>query len=256
MQDIIFSATGGRTIANARFSGRRLVSLILIASTSVIAQTRDADVDAVRQCVTTIQQGQGCQSWVSVQAVRQIDRRIVESQGTATVIAEIDLKVLQTFDGNMSEVTGKCTGTGWKMDPSRSVQMFGGLGFPVGQGLRVQKEFEFHKFDSGWRCATTNMRPISKGNFVDIVPTTQQGGAEVSSSRPKPSISDQEVLKKIKEVLATDPLFSGIDFVITVEGGRVLFWTNGSTDRKKLGSAIELIVSKKIPGAKIFGIRP
>jgi len=140
----------------------------------VVAQTRDVNVDAARQCIASIQQNYGCKSWVSIQAVRQIDRRVVQAQGAAIVIAEMDLKVLQGFDGAASPAAQHCTGTYWDMDPTkvRSNGQGGVFGsyFLVGQLLRVQKQVEFQKFDSGWRCATTDLYPILKSSYLNNHP--------------------------------------------------------------------------------------
>lgn len=165
----------GITVTTARSRLQRLASVLLIASTSVAAQTRDADVNTVGQCVAAIQQRYECQPWVSVQDVRQIDRRVDRDQGSAVVIAEIDLRVLKTFDATESQVTRQCTGTRWGMAREKVRSLPGTFGFGrsflVGQELMVRKSFLFQKFESGWRCATTDFGPLEAAFYTNNKPT-------------------------------------------------------------------------------------
>lgn len=136
---------------------RRWVSLLLIMSTSAAAQTRDAGVEAVQQCLAVIQQQNQCSPFITVQSVKQVDRQI---NGTAaTVIAEINLTVTQSF-GGQGPLARACTGTEWNMNPSQvraSTPDPRFAYFLVGQVLQVHPSFGFQKFESGWRCSTTNL---------------------------------------------------------------------------------------------------
>lgn len=146
---------------------RQLCYFLLMVSTSVAAQTKAVDVDAVRQCILNIEQQNECEHWVAVQDVRKKDRRV--SDGTATVITEIDLKVLKSFYVG-SPVANSCTGKGWSPGGIiRTNDTMMGSYFLVGQELMVTKDFEFQKFESGWRCVTTTLSPVSVGNYLNNV---------------------------------------------------------------------------------------
>lgn len=166
--------TGARiTAATASSCLRRLAFLLLIASTSVLAQTLDANVKAVGQCVAAIHQRNECQPWVSMKNVRQVDRRV--DRGTAVVIADIDLRVLKSFDATGSQVALQCTGTYWSMAPEKVRSLPSplgiGAGFLVGQELKVRKAFVFQKFESGWRCATAELIPLEQAFYMNNKPT-------------------------------------------------------------------------------------
>ena len=133
------------------------------------------DVAAVRQCLALFYPNT-CGGPVAMTNVRQVDRRITATD--ATVIAEIDFSVQQGFAG-CSPNALNCTGTCWDMDSAkvRSEQMNTGLPIPmpdagqdhafiVGQGLRIRKNFEFQKYESGWRCVTKSLQPVDGAFYL------------------------------------------------------------------------------------------
>jgi invasion protein IalB len=133
------------------------------------------DVAAVRQCLASFYPNT-CGGAVTMTNIRQVDRRVTASD--ATVIAEIDFSVQQGFAG-CSPNALNCTGTCWDMDPAkvRSEQMNTGLPLPmpdagqdhaffIGQGLRIRKNFEFQKYESGWRCVTKALQPVDGAFYL------------------------------------------------------------------------------------------
>lgn len=144
------------------------------------AQTPDADVNAVRQCVAVIEQQNQCGRFVSVTNVKQVDRRV--TPGSATVIEEISLDVLEPFFGQ-SAAAYNCTGWGWTMNPAqvRATDGLGGRFFLVGQKLKVQATFEFQKFESGWRCAANRLA------VTDAYYMNNQPSAADLASKPRPA---------------------------------------------------------------------
>lgn len=132
----------------------------LLSNVSVAVAQQQLDASAVRNWIGGIQRNYGCAPWVSIEDVRINDKSVVNS--AATVIVEIDLKVLKSFDGE-SVIASNCTGTYWDMDPGKvhTLQTAFGSSFFVGQELGVRKVLEFQKFDSGWRCLMPSLQPLA-----------------------------------------------------------------------------------------------
>lgn len=141
----------------------RLLALALIASTSTSAIA--ADVNAIRQCLTVIQRRNACAEFINVESVSQKDRRV--SNGQATLIANIQLRVMKPFDGRNSAVTDNCTGSTWNINSVNTDPSAFGPMLRVGQTMTVEKAFTFLQFGSGWRCTTETMKPVSNSIFTN-----------------------------------------------------------------------------------------
>lgn len=138
--------------------------ILLSAGGCSVTEPQAPDAAAVRQCVQAIQQQNGCTQFFSVKNVRLTDKRV--DKASATVIAEVDITVLQEISARdplfSSPIPARCTGTYWDLDPKKVLSSPRDHAcFLVGQELRVVKAFEFQKYESGWRCMSTEMAPIS-----------------------------------------------------------------------------------------------
>jgi hypothetical protein len=136
----------------------RLVAAFLILSTPAIAES-GPDISLIHQCIVDAQSRDNCTS-VALESVRALDRMV--GQAEARVIVEVNMSVYQPFAG-CSPAAVNCTGTCWNMDPQRvqsTPGMFDSSFFLVGQRLQVRKTLVFQKWESGWRCATSAMKPV------------------------------------------------------------------------------------------------
>lgn len=164
----------------------------------------------VKQCVQDILQRVGagaCSKYLSLESVKKIDAR--ETSTEAFVIADIVFRVT-TQIGGTSQVATQCTGTGWRGEvknphPSNTgawfmfqsqADMDGGYLEP-GRGLMVEKSFKFERWESGWRCAESQMSPISKMWFVNAFASPSasepQTGRHGQGSSPTPGQQDCKV---------------------------------------------------------------
>jgi uncharacterized protein len=123
------------------------------------------DASAVDACVAQIYSANVCHDFLAIRNVRQIDRRLAETD--VTVIADVEIVVRSPFAG-CSAIAVSCTGTCWDMNPEK-VRAFrrGDNRFAVAQRLRVQKSFVFLKGDSNWQCTTTAFPPINEAAYLE-----------------------------------------------------------------------------------------
>lgn len=150
-------------------SGEVTMRSILIATMMIspaFAQTQGPTENLAQQCIADVQSRNNCRN-TNLQTVRIVDRRVTPSE--AEVIVEVDLNVSSGFDGSCSQASLICTGTCWDMDPAKVAVKSGDFGskyFFPGQGLRVHKSLLFQKWESGWRCATTDMKPVTAAFYL------------------------------------------------------------------------------------------
>jgi hypothetical protein len=131
--------------------GRRLPSLL-------------PDADAVDLCVAQIHSSNGCDDFLTVSRVFQIDDEVAE--GDALITAEVEMVVLSPF-AVCSPVASSCTGTCWDAKSGNAKASPASRdSFPVAHRLRVEKAFAFQKSDSGWRCRTMALQPVDFGVAV------------------------------------------------------------------------------------------
>jgi uncharacterized protein YecT (DUF1311 family) len=120
------------------------------------------DADAVDLCVAQIHAANGCDDFLSVHHVFEIDRKVTEQE--AQVVASVEMVVLSPF-AICSPIASGCTGTCWdlksgKAKPTPATRD----SFFVSTRLKIQKSFSFQKTDNGnWRCSSTALPPIEAG---------------------------------------------------------------------------------------------
>jgi len=130
----------------------------------------DAPTEAeATQCVrAALASANQCSGFLTIDGIRQIDRRA--DQGSAEVIMEVDFTVAKSFEA-CSPIAAACTGTCWKQNTNVQYQTSNfGVGenyFKVGARLRSHKSFIFQKFESGWRCQTKTLQPVSESFFLN-----------------------------------------------------------------------------------------
>jgi uncharacterized protein YecT (DUF1311 family) len=129
----------------------------------LLAPTPDAD--AVDLCVAQIHSTNGCDSFLTVSRVFQIDNEVADKE--AQVTAEVEMVVLSPFSV-CSPIASSCTGTCWDLQSGNpNVSPRSRDSFPVAHRLRVEKAFFFQKTDNGgWRCNTSALPPIDFGVAV------------------------------------------------------------------------------------------
>jgi uncharacterized protein YecT (DUF1311 family) len=123
------------------------------------------DADAVDLCVAQIHTANGCDDFLSVSRVFQIDNEVSEKD--ALVTAEVEMIVLSPF-AVCSPIASSCTGMCWDPKPGNAKPLPGSRdsrsSIAVSHRLRVEKTFAFQKTDSGsWRCNTTALQPVDLG---------------------------------------------------------------------------------------------
>jgi uncharacterized protein YecT (DUF1311 family) len=123
------------------------------------------DADAVDLCVAQIHTANGCDDFLSVSRVFQIDDEVSEKD--ALVTAEVEMIVLSPF-AVCSPIASSCTGMCWDPKPGNAKPLPGSRdsrnSIAVSHRLRVEKTFAFQKTDSGsWRCNTTALQPVDLG---------------------------------------------------------------------------------------------
>ena len=120
------------------------------------------DADAVDLCVAQIHSANGCEDFLTVSRVFQIDNEVAEQ--TALVTAEVEMVVLSPF-AVCSPIASGCTGTCWDLKSGVARPSPGSRdSFSVSRRLKVEKTFAFQKTDAGgWRCNTAALHPIEVG---------------------------------------------------------------------------------------------
>jgi uncharacterized protein len=120
------------------------------------------DADGVDLCVAQIHSASGCDSFLRVSRVFEIDSEVAEQ--SAQVTAEVEMIVLSPF-AICSPIASSCTGMCWD---SRSGEAKPSLPtrdhFSVAHRLRIEKTFAFQKTDNGgWRCSSPGLQPAEFG---------------------------------------------------------------------------------------------
>jgi len=120
------------------------------------------DADAVDLCVTQIHSANGCEDFLAVSRVFQIDSEV--SAQDILVTAEVEMLVLSPF-AVCSPIASACSGTCWDPKSGKPKPPAASRdSFAVGHRLRIEKSFAFQKTDSGnWRCNTPALGPIEVG---------------------------------------------------------------------------------------------
>jgi hypothetical protein len=114
-------------------------------------------------CVARIHSVNGCDDFLTVNRVFQIDNEAAEQN--ALVTAEVEMVVLSPFAA-CSAVASSCTGTCWDLKAGKPRPTPGSReSLSVGHRVRVEKTFAFQKADTGggWRCSTTSLQPVEFG---------------------------------------------------------------------------------------------
>jgi uncharacterized protein YecT (DUF1311 family) len=126
----------------------------------LLAPTPDAD--AVDLCVAQIHSANGCDDFLRVNRVYQIDDEVAEKD--ALVTAEVEMIVMSPF-AVCSPVASSCTGKCWDLKSGNAKPTPGSRdSFLVAHRLIVEKAFTFQKTDSGgWRCNTSALQPVDFG---------------------------------------------------------------------------------------------
>jgi uncharacterized protein YecT (DUF1311 family) len=120
------------------------------------------DADAVDMCVAQIHSANACDSFLAVNRVSEIDRKVAERE--ATVTADVEMVVLSPF-AVCSPIASGCTGTCWDLKSEKAKPTPGTRdSFFVATRLKIKKSFSFQKMDNGnWRCSSTALPPIELG---------------------------------------------------------------------------------------------
>jgi uncharacterized protein YecT (DUF1311 family) len=123
------------------------------------------DADAVDLCVAQIHSANGCENFLGVNRVFQIDNEVAEQ--SALVTAEVEMIVLAPF-AVCSPIASSCTGMCWDLRSDGAKPPPGSRdAFSVARRLRIEKAFAFQKTDSGsWRCDTSALQPVDFGVAV------------------------------------------------------------------------------------------
>jgi uncharacterized protein YecT (DUF1311 family) len=127
------------------------------------------DADAVDLCVAQIHSANGCEDFLSVSRVFQIDNEVAERE--ALVTAEVEMIVLSPFTV-CSPIASSCTGMCWDLKSGKAKPSPASRdSLSVSHRLRIEKSFAFQKTDSGsWRCNTTALQPADFGVALSGVP--------------------------------------------------------------------------------------
>ena len=127
---------------------RRLVSLL-------------PDADAVDLCVAQIHSANGCDNFLTVSEVLQIDNEVAEQ--SALVTAAVEMIVLSPF-AVCSPIASSCTGTCWDPKTGKPSAAFASRDtLAVAHRVQIGKTFAFQKTNTGWRCGTTSLQPLDFG---------------------------------------------------------------------------------------------
>jgi uncharacterized protein YecT (DUF1311 family) len=120
------------------------------------------DADAVDMCVAQIHSANGCENFLSVSRIFQIDDEVAEQE--ALVTAEVEMIVLSPF-AVCSPIASSCTGMCWDLKSGKTTPSPASRdSLSVSHRLRIEKSFAFQKTDSGsWRCNTTALQPADLG---------------------------------------------------------------------------------------------
>jgi uncharacterized protein YecT (DUF1311 family) len=125
------------------------------------------DANAVDLCVAQIHSAAGCDNFLTVSDVFQIDNEVAEQ--SALVTAGVEMIVLSPF-AVCSPIASSCTGTCWDPKSGKPNPAPGSRdGFSVAHRVQIEKTFAFQKTDSGsWRCGTTALQPIEFGLALSV----------------------------------------------------------------------------------------
>ena len=121
------------------------------------------NADAVDLCVAQIHSAKGCQEFLAVSRVFQIDNEMTEQ--AALVTAEVEMRVLSPF-AVCSPIASSCTGACWDLKTGKPTPQLSNSreSMLVAYKLRVEKAFAFQKIaGGGWRCNTTGIAPVDFG---------------------------------------------------------------------------------------------
>jgi uncharacterized protein YecT (DUF1311 family) len=126
------------------------------------------DADAVDLCVAQIHSANGCDDFLAVRRVFQIDDEVADKD--ALITAEVEMIVLSPF-AVCSAVASSCTGMCWNLKPGQAKPLPGSKdsrdSIAVAHRLRIEKAFAFQKTDNGgWRCNTSALQPVDFGAAV------------------------------------------------------------------------------------------
>jgi uncharacterized protein YecT (DUF1311 family) len=126
------------------------------------------DADAVDLCVAQIHSANGCDDFLAVSRVFQIDDEVADKD--ALITAEVEMIVLSPF-AVCSPVASSCTGMCWNLKPGQAKPLPGSKdsrdSIAVAHRLRIEKAFAFQKTDNGgWRCNTSALQPVDFGVAV------------------------------------------------------------------------------------------
>jgi len=128
--------------------GRRLVST-------------SPDADAVDLCVAQIHSANGCENFLAISEVFQIDNEATDQD--ALVTAAVEMIVLSPF-AVCSPMASSCTGTCWDPKSGKPNPAPGSRdSFSVAHRVQIGKTFTFQKTGAHWRCATTSLQPVDFG---------------------------------------------------------------------------------------------
>jgi uncharacterized protein YecT (DUF1311 family) len=119
------------------------------------------DADAVDLCVAQIHSANGCENFLAVSEVFQIDNEVAEQD--ALVTAGVEMIVLSPF-AVCSPIASSCTGTCWDPNSGKPNPAPGSRdSFSVAHRVQIGKTFAFQKAGNGWRCGTTSLQPVDFG---------------------------------------------------------------------------------------------
>jgi uncharacterized protein YecT (DUF1311 family) len=117
--------------------------------------------DAVDLCVAHIHSANGCEDFLTVSRVFEIDNEVAEQ--SALVTAGVEMIVLSPF-AVCSPIASSCTGACWDPKSGKPKPAPGSRdSFSVAHRLKVEKSFAFQKIEGGWRCNTTALQPVDSG---------------------------------------------------------------------------------------------
>lgn len=173
------------------------VTLIVMACFAVSANAAPVGEAEVKQCVQDILQRSGggaCSNYFSLESVKKVDAR--ETSNKAFVIADVTFRVKQRV-GGASQAANVCTGSEWSVKTKNpyppntgawfmyqsQADMEGGYLEP-GWQLKVRKTFKFEHWESGWRCAATQMIPL---DLIWPINATQASSVPAPSAVPSGS---------------------------------------------------------------------
>lgn len=125
--------------------------------------------DAVDLCVEQIHLANGCDDFLSVDRIFEIDSEL--SGESALITAEVEMVVLSPFSV-CSPIASACTGTCWDAKSRKPTTAFSTASreiLPVASRVRIEKTFTFQKSEAGnWRCDTPTLKPIDLGVALNV----------------------------------------------------------------------------------------